>query len=67
MKNGFANVQIFFQTEKKEFIFIILTAEKQHLIKKKDLLSRNFYQQFKKNVYFCKLNLNEKKDEKEQK
>jgi hypothetical protein len=64
LKNGFANVQIIFQTEKKEFIFSSLIFKNQHFKKKKDLRQINFYQQFKKNVYFCKLNLNENFDEK---
>ena len=62
MKNGFANVQIIFQTEKKEFILHILTAEKQIFASKKDFRERNFYQQFKKNVYFCKLKFDEKRN-----
>lgn len=60
MKNGFANVQIFFQTEKKEFIFNTFITNKQGFRSKKDLSTRKIYQQFNFFMYFCKLNFNEK-------
>jgi len=45
----------------KEFILKMFIVGNQRCVLKKDLLGLFFYQQLKKNAYFCKLNFDEKR------